>query len=94
MMRYALTRFAPTQILEISSGKLGTAYTPVALGILAAGCILLFAVSLAQERGVRIRDTLSKWPLPVEFGLCLVLLICIPMFSPMAMARGFIYAQF
>lgn len=94
MMRYAVTRFMPSQILEISSGKLGTAYTPTALLILAIGCILLFLVSFLQERGVRIRDTLSKWPLPVEFALCLVLLICIPMFSPMAMARGFIYAQF
>ena len=32
-------------------------------------------------------------PVPL-IGLCVILLFCIPLFSPMAAARGFIYAQF
>ena len=94
MLRYAVTRLDPGQILTISSGKLGTGYTPYALLTLFAGCLLLFYISFRQETGTRIREALGKLPVAVQFGMFLILLISIPMLAPAAMARGFIYAQF
>lgn len=55
MMRLAVTRFAPAELLLIPAGKEGTAFTPYALLILAVGCMILFIVSVLQERGIRIR---------------------------------------
>ena len=94
MMKYALTRFEPGQILTISSGKLGTAFTPYALLILFAGCLLWFIISLIRERGINIYERLNAWPLAAQYVLFLILVIAIPVLSPMSMARGFIYAQF
>ena len=93
-LQFAFTRFSPGQILSISSGKLGTAYTPYALLTLVLGCLLLLVISILQERGIRIRSALGRAPLAVSFAACLVLLLSIPLFGPVAMARGFIYAQF
>ena len=93
-LRYAFTRFEPGQLLAMSSGKLGTAYTPYALLTLLVGCLLLLAVSIAQERGIRVRSAFGTKPLALQFAAFLLLLLCIPLFSPMAMTRGFIYAQF
>ena len=94
MMKYSVTRFAPAGLLAIPAGKLGTSYTPYALLTLGLGCLLLLIVSILQERGLHIREKMAALPLPVEFGICLILLICVSLFSPMAAARGFIYAQF
>ena len=94
MIRYSLTSFHPSQFLLISSGKLGTEYTPYALLTLGVGCIVWFIVSLLKEKGINIEQKLSKLPLPVEFMVWFLLLVSIPMFSPMSVARGFIYAQF
>ena len=70
------------------------AFTPYALLILGVGCVILFVVSVIQERGVEMRDALSKLPFYVQFAIFALLLICIGLLSPMAVARGFIYAQF
>ena len=94
MMKYSVTRFAPAELLAIPAGKLGTSYTPYALLTLGLGCLLLLIVSILQERGLHIREKMAALPLPVEFGICLILLICVSLLSPMAAARGFIYAQF
>ncbi|MBQ1312823.1 MAG: MBOAT family protein [Blautia sp.] len=94
MMWYSVTRFEPSMFLQISSGKLGTAYTPYALLTLGIGILLLFTVSILQEKGMHIRETLAKRPLALRVAVCLLLLTAIPLFSPMAAARGFIYAQF
>jgi D-alanyl-lipoteichoic acid acyltransferase DltB (MBOAT superfamily) len=94
MVRYSLTSFHPSQFLQISSGKLGTAYTPYALLTLAIGCLIWFVVSVMKERGVDVEGRLAKMPLAAEFGIYLLLFISIPLFSPMSVARGFIYAQF
>ncbi len=94
LLGYSVTRFAPAELLTISSGKQGTAYTPYALLTIGIGCLLLLAVSILKEKGKRIPDIMGSLPLPAEFALCMILLICIPLFSPMATVRGFIYAQF
>ena len=94
MIRYSFTHFDPSQFLQISSGKLGTAYTPYALLTMLICLAVLILVSVLQERGMHIRETMARWPLALELIVCLVVLIAIPLFSPMAAARGFIYAQF
>lgn len=94
MIGYSLTQFAPSQFLTISSGKQGIEYTPYALLTLVVGCLILFGVSVLQEKGIRLRDGLSKTPFMVQFVACLAVLICIALFSPMAAVRGFLYAQF
>ena len=94
MIRYSLTSFHPSQFLLISSGKLGVAYTPYALLTLAIGCLIWFVVSVLKERGTDMEKALSRLPFAVEFLMFLLLLISIPLFSPMSVARGFIYAQF
>lgn len=94
MMGQSVRYFAPAQLLEIPAGKEGLAYTPYALMILGAGCILLLFVSILQERGVRIRETLSTNPLPLRFAVYMGLFLIIGFFGSTASARGFIYAQF
>ena len=94
MMKLSVTRFNPSQILLIPAGKQGTAFTPYALLILAVGCVILFVVSVLQERGMKIRESLAKLPLPVTAAVYFCLLISIGFFGSTAVARGFIYAQF
>ena len=94
MIRASVSAFRPAQFLEIPAGRLGLSYTPYALVTvgLALLCVLLFGV--LRERSVSIRGLLSRLPLPVQFALCLLLLLTIPLFSPMGTVRGFVYAQF
>ena len=94
MMKLSVTRFNPSQILLIPAGKQGTTFTPYALLILAVGCVILFVVSVLQERGMKIRESLAKLPLPVTVTVYFCLLISIGFFGSTAVARGFIYAQF
>lgn len=94
MMKQAVTHFAPSQLLLIPAGREGTAFTPYALLILGVGCLLLLIVGILQERGIRIRETLSKLPLPATAAIYFCLLLSIGVFGCTAAARGFIYAQF
>ena len=68
--------------------------TPYALAILAAGCIILFIVSVLQERGMKIRESLAGLSLPITVAIYFCLLASIGFFGSTAVARGFIYAQF
>ena len=94
MMKQSITQFAPAQLLLIPAGKQGTSFTPYALVIIAVGCIILFVISLLQERGVKIRESLARLPLPVTVAIYFCMLISIGLFGSTAVARGFIYAQF
>lgn len=94
MMKYSVTSFHPSQFLLISSGKLGVEYTPYALITLIVGCVIWFVVSLLKERGVNMEEAAIKTPAILEFVICMLLFLSIPLFSPMSVARGFIYAQF
>ena len=78
----------------ISSGKLGVEYTPYALLTLFIGCVIWFIVSVLKEKGINMEEAAAKTPIALEFLICILLLISIPLFSPMSVARGFIYAQF
>lgn len=90
----SVTNFHPSVLLQISSGKAGVEFTPYALAILAVGCLIWFFVSVQKERGVKVRDALSRLPFVVQFLVFLALFLCIGLLSPMAVSRGFIYAQF
>lgn len=72
MMKLSVTKFAPSQLLLIPAGKEGTAFTPYALAILAAGCIILFIVSVLQERGMKIRESLAGLSLPITVAIYFV----------------------
>lgn len=95
MMKNAVTVFRPVDLLTITVGQSGTAYTGLALLIIALGCIVLFTVSFLQERGVKIRDSVGRMPFALRCGLYLALLFSLPMLGqPPALSGGFIYAQF
>lgn len=64
-------------------------------GILAAGCMVVFLISLLQEKGIRIRESLGEKPLVVRWAVYGMLVFGIPMFGyVMITTGGFIYAQF
>lgn len=94
MMKYAVTSFAPEQLLLIPAGREGVAFTPYALLIIAVGCLLLFIIGILQKRGMKIRETLAKQNLVVRFCIYMGLLLAIGFFGSTAAVRGFIYAQF
>ena len=94
MIGYSLTRLDLSLFLTISSGKLGTDYTPAALTILITGCLLLFTVSFFQEKGVDFDSLISKRSFGTQILIFLVLFMISMMFSPMSAGKGFIYAQF
>ena len=58
------------------------------------GCIVLFIVSVLQERGIKIREKISERSFAVQFILYAGLLLSIGFFGSTAAVRGFIYAQF
>lgn len=94
MMKYAVTSFAPIQLLSIPAGREGTAFTPYALVIIIIGCIILFVVSFLQERGMKMREIISEKNFAVQFLIYAGLLLLIGFFGSTAAVRGFIYAQF
>ena len=51
-------------------------------------------MSVLKEKGINMEEAAVRTPIALEFLMCILLLISIPLFSPMSVARGFIYAQF
>lgn len=94
MMKQSVTHFAPSQLLLIPAGRQGTSFTPYALLIIAVGCAILFIIGVLQERGMKIRESIGKLPLPVTAAIYFCVLVSIGLFGCTAAARGFIYAQF
>lgn len=95
MMKNAVTCFHPEDLLKVHVGTAGTVYTVLALGILAAGCGVIFIVSFLQENGMKIRATIAAKPWLVRWAVYLILLFSIPMLGqPPDSTGGFIYAQF
>ena len=94
MMKLAVTRFEPSQLLMIPAGREGTAFTPYVLAILVIGCLIVFIVELLQEKGVEIQAAIAKENVVFHFTIYLILLLTIGAFGSTAAVRGFIYAQF
>ena len=98
MMKNTLTHFNLRQILEpgIEIGEAsGTTYTLAALGVIIAGCLLLFAVSVLEERGKDLAEIFSRQHWLFKGAVYLGLLLLLPALGqPSGEAGGFIYAQF
>lgn len=94
MIKYAVTSFRPEQLLLIPAGREGVAFTPYALLIIGVGCMILFVVSLLQERGMKIRETIATQNVIFRFCIYMILILAIGFFGSTAAVRGFIYAQF
>lgn len=95
MMKQAVTSFEISQLWTIQTTAGGSGYTGLILATLAAGCIVWFAVSFLQERGVSIRQTLAEKPGVLRLAVYLILLFAIPILgNPPMSSGGFIYANF
>ena len=62
--------------------------------IVFAGCFVWFIISLLQENGVKIRESIASKPLPVRWALYLALVFAVPLIGFIGETQGFIYAQF
>ncbi len=94
MLVSAVTHLNPSMLLSIPAGRDGLSFTPYALLIIVIGCIVVFTVEILQERGVKVRDSLAKLPLPANVAIYFLLLLTIGLFGSTAATEGFIYAQF
>lgn len=95
MFRNALTRTDWSMLTRIQTTAGGNTYTKLILAILLFGCMILFAVSILQERGIQIRASLSQKPLILKMAVYLLLLFSLSAMGQMPLASGgFIYAQF
>lgn len=94
MMKDTITSFHPSVLLTIPAGRDGLSFTPYALLIIAVGCVIVVIVEILQEKGIRIRESLAKLPLPATAAVYFILLLSIGLFGSTAAVKGFIYAQF
>lgn len=96
MMKYAVTRFDLSQILDIKIGEAsGTAYTMIFLLVILAGCLAVFVISLLQEQGRDLEGFFLKQHWMVKVLLFAGLFLLLPALGqPAGEAGGFIYAQF
>lgn len=96
MMKNAVTHFTPGQLLSITVGMDGSLFgSRAALGVLAAGCLVLFVVSFMKERGVDVARAVMERPFAARIALYAVMIVALPAFGQPPLAEGgFIYAQF
>lgn len=96
MMKNAVTCFTPAKLLEITVGQSGSMFSSgVALGVLAAGCLIVFAVSFLYEKGINVSEEIMKRQFALRLGLYVVMILVLPIFGQPPLAEGgFIYAQF
>lgn len=85
---FSMSVFRDGTMLQLGSGLKGYI-------ILLAGCLLLFIVSLLQEKGIKIRELVAAQKMPVRFAVYLSLVFLVLTFGKIATnGGGFIYAQF
>ena len=96
MMKNAVTCFTPAEILTITVGQSGSTFsTPVAIGVLLVGCLIVFAVSMLCERGVNVAEEIMRRPFAFRLALYAIMLILPAVLGqPPLSEGGFIYAQF
>ena len=93
MMKSTITGFSLTTLTDGSLLILGL--DKLDYMILAGGCLVVFLISLLQERGIKIRESLGRKPLVIRWAVYGMLVFGIPMFGyVMTTTGGFIYAQF
>ena len=96
MMKNAVTCFTPAEILTITVGQSGSIFsTPVAIGVLLVGCMIVFAVSMLCEKGVNVAEEIMRRPFAFRLALYAIMLILPAVLGqPPLSEGGFIYAQF
>lgn len=96
MMRNAVTRFSPAEILSVPVGPGGsTNFTVIAILIILLGSAALFAVSWLRETGRDVAAWIMMRPWAVRAIVYLAMLMTLPALGqPPAITGGFIYAQF
>jgi len=95
MMKNALTHFNPTELFAIPMGESGIGFTPVGLGIIIFASVILFIVSVLQERGICVRSAIAAKPIVIRWAVYLFLIFALPVLGqPPSATGGFIYAQF
>ena len=96
MMKNAVTCFTPAEILTITVGQSGSVFsTPVAIGVLLVGCMIVFAVSMLCEKGVNVAEEIMRRPFAFRLALYAIMLILPAVLGqPPLSEGGFIYAQF
>lgn len=91
MLRNTFCNFQASSIVNGSFMNLGLADKDYFA--LAAGCIVLFTVSIIREKGFYIREKISEMPLVIRWGLYLMLFFGVALLGKYTNG-GFIYAQF
>ena len=95
MMRITLTSFRLSDFWNGSLMLESVDLVALRFVIVGFGCILLFLVSLLQERGVKIREAITGRHVLIKYAVYLFLIFVLPALGqPPSAGGGFIYAQF
>ena len=95
MMKNAVTHFNLGELWTLSPNTPANTLVSLRLIIIIFGCVVLFIVSLLQERGTDIPLVLISKPWLLRFMVYLILLFALPLLGqPPSSIGGFIYAQF
>ncbi len=89
--------FTSFRLGELRSVVAASGVSKVNWGVAVVSLFMLFVISLLKERGVSIRASIAKLPLPVRWALYLSLLyfvIIFGIYGPGYDAKSFIYADF
>lgn len=62
--------------------------------VIGIGCIMLLIIGILQEKGIHIRESVAKWPLPFRWVAYLLLVFVPVLFGYVGATQGFIYANF
>ena len=93
MMKQTVTGFSFLTLTDGSLLQLGLSMADYAFLIM--GSMVIFVVSLLKEHKISVRESLSKKPLIVRWGVYLLLMVSIPLLGQVTTGQGgFIYAQF
>lgn len=95
MMKNAVTHFDLGELFTFPADTPAGKLAGIRLAIIAFGCIVLFIISVFQERGTNIREVFIKKPFLIRLIIILLLLFALPILGqPPSLTGGFIYAQF
>jgi len=95
MMKNAITHFDFNALWSFPADTPAGELVSLRLAIIIFGCVVLFVVSVIQERGTSIRTALASKPWLLRFIIYLLLILALPLLGqPPSLTGGFIYAQF
>lgn len=92
MMKETFTKMHMSQLTNGNMFKLGM--KPADFIIVAFGCLIVFIISVLKEKGISIREAISKRPLVIRWMLYYGLLVVILILGYTGTTSGFIYANF